>query len=154
MESPFSHKASVGYLPSILKQTENYFRELESTAELSGGLLDPAGDMKMYPFLVTARLVYGELSEKQVLQLRALAPEREHLFTYVIAGGIGRYAWSKYLPTKANKLLKSFQAAWLRFNTEAYEKAKERKIKAPIIEMWEAAEAGALGKKQVCQRNI
>lgn len=153
VEPPFTHKASAEYLPSILKQTENYFRELESTAELSKGLLDPVGDMKMYPFLVTARLVYGELSEEQILQLSTLASEREHLFTYVMAGGIGRYTWSKYLPTKANKLLKKFQEAWSIFNAEAYERAKERKSSAPIIDMWEAALAGILEKQKVRQQN-
>jgi hypothetical protein len=165
MDVPFRHGAAVEYLPRILEQTETYIREWERTAERSEGdgagagagagalLLDPVADLKMYPFLLTARLIYGDLQEKQVARLRELAPEREHLFTYVIAGGIARYAWSKYLPTKANELLAKFLTDWLRFNAEAYERAKELQSGAPIVDMWEAAEAGVLEKKHVREKN-
>lgn len=155
VEVPFRHRAAVEYLPRILEQTENYFRDWERTAEGSADasalLLDPAADLKMYPFLLTARLVYGGLDETQVARLRELAPLREHLFTYVIAGGVARYAWSKYLPTKANELLTKFLADWLKFNKEAYERAKVLQSGAPIVAMWEAAEAGVLEKTHLLQ---
>jgi len=154
VELPFLHKATIAHFPSITRQVEGYFTALEERRGLSDGKFDPVADIKMLPFLCLAEVVYGDLSDKQISQLEGLAPQRERLFTYIIKGGIGRYAWSRYLPTAANKLLAQFQEDWLKFNLEAYERAKSLGSQAPLVDLWEAAQAGELDRKQVSNLSL
>lgn len=116
---------------------------------MKNGTFDPVADMKMFPFLCIAQLVYGELSESQSQELTALAKLREDLWKHVMAGGLSRYNWSKYIPSVPNKMLAEFQSKWELFNLAAYERAKALSYSAPIIELWESCDNSGFERRKV-----
>ncbi|KAH7048217.1 cytochrome P450 [Macrophomina phaseolina] len=150
-EGPFTRKASSAYVQNTRVKVREYLKELKCGPNLSQGKLHPAWDMKMLPFLVVADIIYGRLSADMVHDLRELAPLREELFLYVIKGGIARFHWSQYLPTRANALLAQFRKRWRAFNEWAYQRAKDLQNGAPIIAMFEAAKSGEISEEQLLQ---
>lgn len=150
-EKPFSRSASTGYVALVEQRTQRWFNELWTHNRLAQGLIDPAEDLKLLPFLVVAEIIYGELSPEMEGLLRELAPVREGLFKYVIRGGLTRFWWSKYLPTEANRALDDFRSRWIAFNQMARQRAVSLGISAPIVRMFEAAENGIVSHEQMYQ---
>ncbi|KAH8723054.1 cytochrome P450 [Phaeosphaeriaceae sp. PMI808] len=159
-EVPFHHKAAAQYLPIIDKQTSQYFKELERNGHLNQGLIDPAEDLKMLPFWIVAEILYGELSADMKVQLRELAPVREAVFRHIVRGGLPRFSWSKYLPTKSNWLLRDYKRRWTIFNEMAYARAKVTAAAgnangasepASIVRMYRAMEQGQFSREELLQ---
>lgn len=150
-EKAFTRTASTGYVSLIEQRIKSYFEELQSSKTLSEGLLDPAEDLKLLPFLVVAEVIYGKLSPELESKLRDIAPRREALFKHVISGGLARFAFSKYLPTKANGALAAFRAEWHALNRMAYDLAISADSDAPIISFYAAAERGEITHEQMYQ---
>lgn len=160
VEGPFLHKQVLQFLPTIQNQTKTfYFKLFEWKAsaltvakarQASAMTIDAVQDTKMLPFLLVATLLYGDaLSSELLHELEGFIPDRERLFQHVVKGGLGRFWWSAYLPTEANRLLERFQAAWLAFNRSAYERARKRGLDVPIVSLWAQMEAGEIDRKQV-----
>lgn len=150
-EKAFTRTASTGYVSLIERRIKSYLEELQSNKTLSEGLLDPAEDLKLLPFLVVAEVIYGKLSPELESKLREIAPRREALFKHVIGGGLARFAFSKYLPTKANRALAEFRAVWHALNQMAYDLAVSADSNAPIISLYAAADAGEITHEQMYQ---
>ena len=150
-EQPFHRSTTAAYLPLISRRTRSYFRELWETSDLSRGLLHPAEDLKLLPFLMVAEIIYGSpLAPEVEKELRALAPQREAFFNkHVMAGGLGRFSWSKFLPTRANRELAAFQERWLAFNTLAHRHALQEHPSAPIVSFFQALDAGQLSAAEL-----
>lgn len=151
MEQPFLRKTAVEYVPLIQRHVLKHFDELWKCSKLGEGLLDPAEDLKLLPFWVVAEIIYGELSPQMVLELKELAPLREDIFKDVIHGGLSRFPFSRYLPTKANASLARFRARWESFNDSAYRRAMSSRITAPIVHMHDAVEKGLMTTEQLLQ---
>ncbi|PLB42128.1 cytochrome P450 monooxygenase gliC [Aspergillus candidus] len=150
MEKPFHRSTSTAYIPLIRRRTQSFFQELWDTRDLSRGLLDPADDLKLLPFLVVAEIVYGRLAPEIEQELRSLAPQRENLMKYVMKGGLTRFAWSQYLPTQANRELAAFQKKWLAFNERALSSAVKQGLHdAPIVHFFAARDAGELSTAEL-----
>lgn len=150
-EKAFTRTASTGYVSLIQRRITSYFEELQGSKNLSEGLLDPAEDLKLLPFLVVAEVIYGKLSPELESKLREIAPRREALFKHVISGGLARFSFSKYLPTKANRALAEFRAEWHALNRMAYDLAIAADSDAPIISFYAAADAGEITHEQMYQ---
>lgn len=150
-EKAFTRVASTGYVQLVQERMKSYFKELESGANLSQGLLDPAEDLKLLPFLVVAEVIYGKLSPELESRLRTIAPRREALFRHVIGGGLARFPISKYLPTKANRALAEFRTEWHAVNKMAYDLAVSSGSNAPIISLYAAADEGKITHEQMYQ---
>lgn len=151
VEKPFHRSMATRYVATVQSRTTKYFSYLFETSELSRGLLDPAGDLKLLPFLIVAEIIYGQLHPEVEAELLDMAPHREGLMKYVIQGGLARYEWAKYLPTQANRELRAFQKRWLAVNQLAYDKAIEAGISAPIIDYFAARDAGELSTEEMLQ---
>ena len=150
-EKAFTRVASTGYVQLVEERMKSYFKELQSSATLSQGLLDPAEDLKLLPFFVVAEFIYGKLSPELETRLRTIAPRREALFRHVIGGGLARFPVSKYLPTKANRALAKFRSDWHAVNKMAYDLAVSSGSKAPIISLYAAADEGKITHEQMYQ---
>ena len=150
-EKAFTRTASTAYIPLIEERMQSYFKELQGRGTLSQGLLDPAEDLKLLPFLVVAEVIYGKLSPKLESQLRSIAPRREALFRHVISGGLARFSLSKYLPTKANRTLAEFRSEWHAINKMAYDLAVSSGSNAPIVSLYAAADKGEITHEQMYQ---
>lgn len=152
MEVPFQHKAVKDYVFSVQRCVQQYMQDLPGHSRLSHDILDPAGDMKMLPFFVVAEIIYGELVPDMIAaDLRRLAPDRERLFKYVIASGLARYSWSRFLPTAANHALREFRHAWRAFNQKAVARARLVEPTPPIVAMYAAVEDGSISEEQLLQ---
>ena len=150
-EKAFSRAASTNYVSLVEARLKSYFAELQTSTNLPRGLLDPAEDLKLLPFLVVAEVIYGKLSPELERKLRDIAPRREALFKHVISGGLARFGISKYFPTAANRALASFRNEWHNLNKFAYDLAIASGSNAPIISLYEAAETGEITHEQVYQ---
>ncbi|THV46316.1 hypothetical protein BGAL_0396g00090 [Botrytis galanthina] len=149
VEKPFHRSITPRYVPMIEQRTTSFFQELWDSKDLSRGLIDPADDLKLLPFLIVAEVVYGKLAPDVESELRALAPIRESFFKHVISGGLTRFEWSAYLPTQANKDLAAFKERWIAFNEFAYRRAKEQGLNAPIVDLFTAKELGELTEDEM-----
>ncbi|KAI0114676.1 putative cytochrome P450 monooxygenase [Hypoxylon sp. NC0597] len=152
VEHPFLRKSAAEYVPLVKKHIKMHFDELWQYRSLSEELLDPAEDLKLLPFWIVAEVFYGQLTPAMMAELREMAPEREALFKEVIKGGISRFSFSRYLPTKANQSLANFLTRWRVFNNKAYELALASGITtAPIVQMYELVRKGTMTSDQLLQ---
>lgn len=150
VEAPFARSTTTTYRALVQRRTKRHLQELRDSSNLSKGLIHPAQDLKMLPFWVVAEVIYGELDGDIEQDLRELAPIREAFFKHVIRGGLGRFEWSKHLPTQANKELHVFKKMWAAFNTKAYERARRLNLeRAPIVGMYDAVHRGTITEEQL-----
>jgi gliotoxin/aspirochlorine/mycotoxins biosynthesis cytochrome P450 monooxygenase len=135
----------------IRKRTEAFITELWNTKDLSRGLLRPADDLKLLPFLVTADVIYGPLTEELEAEIRALAPQREALFHKIIKGGLSRFKIAACIPwLEVNRELEAFQQRWHAFNEAAHQSALDRGLTdAPIVDFFKALETQKLSKSEL-----
>jgi cytochrome P450 len=151
VEHPFIRSSAADLVPLVQQHVETHVNELWQSGQLSKGLLDPVEDLKMLPFWVVAEIFYGQLSTGMIHELKELAPQHEELFKYVIRGGLSRFSWSRFLPTKANTSLAAFQKRWKAFNDDAYQRAVRIQNSAPIIQMYEAVQQVRLTRDELYQ---
>lgn len=149
-EKAFTRAASAKYFSLIQDRTRRHLLELQSNPTFRSGLLDPAGHLKILPFLVVAEIIYGPLTPEMETQLLNLAPLREDLFKHVIAGGLARFGISKLFPwTVANRTLEEFSRQWHPFNDFALARAVREGIDAPIVHMYAAVDSGSITRAQL-----
>ncbi|KAK5637484.1 hypothetical protein RRF57_013199 [Xylaria bambusicola] len=152
IKRPFEQQSMSDHVYLIQNHITRYFQETLNDSLLRTGLLDPAEGLKMLPFWIVADILYGELDEEMVSDLKAIVPLRESLFTQIINGGLTRFSLSRFLPTAANKRMAAFQARWRAFNDTAYERAKESgRLTKPVVRMYEEARKGLVTFEQVLQ---
>ncbi|KAI1825836.1 cytochrome P450 [Xylaria intraflava] len=151
VEVPFRHSTATRYVAAVRSRTKNFLQELWDTKDLSKGLLRPADDLKLLPFLITADVVYGPLTPELESEIRALAPQRESLFKWVMKGGFPRFAISGYFPwTKANRDREAFEQRWRAFNEMAHKSALDRGLyEAPIVDFFQARADGKLSEREM-----
>ncbi|PVI00657.1 cytochrome P450 [Periconia macrospinosa] len=82
--------------------------------------LHPVVDLKNYPFLVVAEVLYGTLSNELQQRLVALIPGRIKVFDQVIQGGITRFKASRVLPLQIHREIDAFKENWARWNDDAH----------------------------------
>ncbi len=151
MEVPFGHQVVSTIVANVERQVNEHFQQLHSQGSLEQNLLHPAEDMKMLPFWVVCEIFYGRLPLHLTQQLKELAPLREHVFKYVIQGGLPRFTFSQYLPTSANADLGEFKQRWKAFNTAAHGHALAHDPSAPIVKMYAATASGEMTEDQLLQ---
>ncbi|KAL6235265.1 cytochrome P450 [Aspergillus navahoensis] len=141
-EPAFTHSAAVNYLDLIQCRVRDYLQQCQS---LQSGVLDPVEDFKFLPFLIIGDILYGRMTRDMEDELRQMTPLREKLFQLVIKGGLARYAWSQYLPTKANRSLREFRSRWVLFNQAAYHRSRKLAYTETLIyQLFTAVEDGLI----------
>ncbi|TPX07900.1 uncharacterized protein E0L32_010355 [Thyridium curvatum] len=150
-ETPFGYRTVSARLTHIESHVIQHFDGLHRTGRLGQGALHPAEDMKMLPFWIVCELFYGQLPPELVGELVQLAPLREHIFHHVVQGGLTRFAWSKWLPIRANTELRAFQRRWRAFNAAARGYAQTHDATAPILRMYEALDRGDISEDELVQ---
>ncbi|RLL94552.1 hypothetical protein CFD26_102052 [Aspergillus turcosus] len=148
-EPSFRHSTAVEYIDKIQQRVNAYCAAHQG---LRSGTIDPVADFKFLPFLIIADILYGPLTPDMEAELCQIASEREELFRFVIKGGLTRYTWSRYLPSEANRALKSFQAQWRSFNEAAFRRARDLKsTETPVYQLFEAVRVGQVSASNVYQ---
>lgn len=145
----FTHGSAAEKTLRITELTRAHFACLRSKGRLDRGLINPAKDLKLLPFSVLTDYLYGDLTPGLQVQLRALIPLRESLFKRVIQGGLPRFAWSRYLPTRTNRALSEFMLKWTEFNDSVHKLCMSTERNVPIVRMYESLQAGHITKVHV-----
>ncbi|KAE8359924.1 cytochrome P450 [Aspergillus caelatus] len=148
---PFMHPTAVRSIGRIQEHVQAHFHDLEINGNLSEGRVHPVQDLKMLPFFIVAEANYGSLTPGMKSELDALAPARENLMKFVLFGGLARFNFSRFFPTKANRQLQQFRSQWRAFNRAAYERAREKHPSAMVVQMYDAVHKGMLTEEQVAQ---
>jgi hypothetical protein len=143
------------YAADVQDFTGAYLSRLRKDNNVFGeqGKLHPVRDLKLLPFLIVAKVVYGPLNEDLERDLIDLIPPREDLFKSVIGGGITRFAFSRFLPLPAIRGLHDFRDKWAQWNDRAHIYALKGpgRITAPVVTMYRAVEEGKMTLEQLLQ---
>ncbi len=143
--------SSTSTLSNMTRLINEYFSVLSENTKLNSGLLNPAKDLRLLPFWITAEYLYGKLDTDLRNRLQNMIPLADSIFSRVIQGGITRHSISRYFPTKTNRSLKSFQAQWSSFNDHLYAKCVVDNPDAPIVHIYKAIETGLITRNQGLQ---
>ncbi|KAF2259667.1 putative cytochrome P450 monooxygenase [Lojkania enalia] len=150
-KGPFLPTQATTFAPLIQSEVKKFFDALMHDRKLESGVIDPAKDLSMLPFLIIAKIIYGELEEAQHKELKELIKIREALFRQVMSGGLSRFYWSKYLPTKTNASLIEFKYRWKTFNDKVISKLLDMGKYTPIVQMSRFIESGKVTGEQFYQ---
>lgn len=150
-EKAFVQSQSVSYSPLVCRRTAQHFQKLQATSALASGSINPAADLKMLPFWIVAEIIYGPLRPDEEQVLAEIAPAREKLWRNVLHGGLTRFAWSKYLPTAANRDLDSFKSRWTQFNRRIVARLAFDGGRAPIADMFREVDVGTVSEQAILQ---
>ncbi|TVY44881.1 Cytochrome P450 monooxygenase [Lachnellula subtilissima] len=155
VEAPFLHGSMSQYAADVQDFTAVYLDHLGKENDAFGeqGKLHPVRDLKLLPFLVVAKIVYGRLNEDLERDLIGLILPREDLFKSVIGGGITRFAFSRFLPLPAIQALHHFKRKWAQWNDRAHTHALKGpgQSTAPVVAMYRAVEDGNMTREQLLQ---
>lgn len=145
----FNHKSASSSVTRVTALTSAHFEDLLANGNLREGILDPARDLRLLPFRVVADYVYGPLTPGLRRQLEDLIPLREPLFTRVIQGGVTRFSWSRFLPSKTNRDLHQFKLKWASFNDTVYRECHMRTKDTIFVQMYESMKNGLVEQQHV-----
>jgi cytochrome P450 len=150
VDPPFTHAGAGILVPKMIDMTEAHLDAFFASRTQIDEQMDPVADLLMLPFLMIATVFYGDLTDGQVKWLNEWTPKREKLFVYALGGGLPRFAFSKYLPTEANRALKQWKDVWTQFNVDAYNIAKNKNGNVLFVKMWDDTETdGGMTQEQV-----
>ncbi|CAG8976232.1 hypothetical protein HYALB_00011997 [Hymenoscyphus albidus] len=159
VEPSFRASTSNSYLPFNRQSTKQFLETLlpQGHDKPSQYALNPLEDLKMLPFRIVTNIIYRKL-DKEISRLESLIPLRESLWNHMIAGGVIRYRWSRYLPLETNKKLRAWKEQWESFNNHAaskarylYEKSNGETQKPTILDLYSAIEKRQISFPQALQ---
>lgn len=152
-EAPFTRTATSTYVQLVLGHAKQHVASLCKTNP-DRWQLRPYADLRIYPFLTLADVLYGELTPNLRARLLDIIPGRDLVFTHIIYGGMTRYSWARFFPIKANRQMQTFKAAWGRWNDDAHNEALKSLDKgdsAPILHMYESVANGTTSREALLQ---
>lgn len=149
-EAPFSRSQTTTYTQLVL---DHAGRHIESLCETKPERwqLRPYADLRIYPFLALADILYGELTPELKAQLLMIIPGRDSVFVHMMKGGITRYKLATWLPIKPNYEMREFKKAWGQWNDAAHNEAKAKGSSAPIIAMYASVDSGMTTREALLQ---
>lgn len=152
-EAPFTRTATTTYVEAVMDHAKQHISSLSNTKPEKWHLR-PYADLRVYPFLALADILYGTLTPDLKVQLLEIIPGRDSVFAHMMMGGITRYPWARFLPLKANREMREFKAAWGKWNDDAHAEAlrkAEKGPQAPILAMYEAIANGQTSREALLQ---
>ncbi|KAH8706138.1 cytochrome P450, partial [Phaeosphaeriaceae sp. PMI808] len=152
-EAPFSRTASGTYVQLILDHAHKHIASL-CLAEPEKWRLRPFADLRIYPFLALADVLYGNLTPELKAGLLQIIPGRDSVFAHMMMGGVTRYKWANYLPLKPNREMRQFKQAWGQWNDAAHAEAvkkTEKESPAPIVQMYATVAEGNISREALLQ---
>ncbi|KAH9883197.1 hypothetical protein J1614_000053 [Plenodomus biglobosus] len=150
-EAPFTRTASTTYVEHVLTQASKHVASLMESKPSEKWLLRPSADLRIYPFLALADILYGELTPELKLKLLEIIPGRDSVFAHMIRGGITRYTWARLLPINPNREMRSFKQSWGKWNDDAHAEALRKGKSAPIIDMYSHVARGTATREALLQ---
>ncbi|CAI6288229.1 unnamed protein product [Periconia digitata] len=176
-EQHFLRPSAKALIPRVLANAKTYISTMysdrtnekweKSTDERPGREwnLHPVVDLKNYPFLVVAEVLYGPLSDDLQRRLIALIPGRVKVFNQVIQGGISRFQASRALPLRIHREIDAFKVEWARWNDDAHaaailsqqqhdgkaSKTEMTQLRPAILDMYKSVAEGLATQEHILQ---
>ncbi|KAK1140027.1 hypothetical protein N8T08_010936 [Aspergillus melleus] len=155
----FSHRTAVHFLhESLYSGAEEYVAGIhrfalpvsnQESKQQKGVVINATQALQRYPFFEVASMFYGKMSGDEQERLWDLGRRYSQVFAAIVAGGIHRTKFTKYLGTKAYQDAREYQHLWKGFNADVYEARKRSAPETPIVLLMEAAERGELTGNEV-----
>ena len=152
-EAPFTRTATGAHVQTVLDHAK---RHITALCETKPGKwqLRPDADLRVFPFLALADLLYGKLTPKLKAQLLGIIPGRDSVFAHMMMGGVTRYKWAMFLPLKPNREMRDFKQAWGQWNDDAHAEAVREANNgeaAPIVQMYASVTEGNISREALLQ---
>ncbi|KAH7070903.1 cytochrome P450 [Paraphoma chrysanthemicola] len=153
-EAPFTRPATDTYVQTVIDHATEHIQSLHGDKPEQWNLR-PHSDLRIYPFLALADIIYGKLTPKLKTDLLQIVPGRDSVFAHMMMGGVTRYRWATLLPLKPNREMRTFKRVWSRWNDDAYVEAL-RQVKggrrpAPIVQMYASVADGSISREGLLQ---
>ncbi|PLB48986.1 cytochrome P450 monooxygenase GliC2 [Aspergillus steynii IBT 23096] len=159
LDPMFSHRTALRFLhESLYTGAEEYIAGIHRFAlpaherdskDNKGFVINATQALQRYPFFEVASMFYGRMSEDEQERLWDLGRRYSQVFAAIVAGGVHRTKFTKYLGTKAYNNAQEYQRLWKRFNADLYEARRKSAPETPIVVLTEAAERGELTSNEV-----
>lgn len=142
-EPPFLRTATGQYVrlceDAAAQHIESIFGN-KPGASTTNAQIHPYGDLRIYPFIALADILYGGLTPELKEQLLEIIPNRDSVFRAMIQGGLTRFPISRFLPLKPLRELYQFKTEWAKWNDDTHAEALRKRDRgeppAPIIDMY------------------
>ncbi|KAK3988694.1 cholesterol 24-hydroxylase [Cladorrhinum sp. PSN332] len=146
----FTHAAAVAQIDVIDAAARKYVQELPKYApttknekQSSSFSLKVTEAFSKLPYFLTARTMYGPMTEREENELWRITENRSSLSIYFLSGGPYRAKTTAHLfDSGAVRKLREYQADWEVYNTRLVQDRRARGERPPIIKYWEEVEAG------------
>lgn len=159
LDPMFSHRTAVRFLhESFYNGAEEYVAGIhrfalpvsnQESKQQKGVVINATQALQRYPFFEVASMFYGKMGGDEQERLWDLGRRYSQVFAAIVAGGIHRTKFTKYLGTKAYQDARDYQRLWKGFNADVYEARKSSAPETLIVLLMEAAERGELTGNEV-----
>ncbi len=160
----FTHSAAVSRIETVDKAARKYVTNLSLLSDSAPGekLESPSSSsftlpalkaFTKFPYFLTARAIYGPMTEKEEQELWTITEQRLALNKYWIGGGFYRFQSSAtFFDKDSVRSLREFQRDWKEYNRTMVEVRQARGEHPPIMTYWEEVEAGNMSMTEVSKK--
>ena len=156
-EPPFLRNAASSYVDAVEGHSKEHIASLAmlKSDNTPSWKLEPHGDLRIYPFLALADILYGRLTPDLKERLLAIVPGRDSVFRAMVQGGWTRFSISRFFPFKDIRDLRTFKRDWSHWNdlahAEALKQTKEGAHEAPVVHMYARVADGSMDREALLQ---
>ncbi|KAF1973005.1 putative cytochrome P450 monooxygenase GliC-like protein [Bimuria novae-zelandiae CBS 107.79] len=161
-EPTFTHSAAVSRVETVDGAAKAYVENLPKLAVNASGerrgkygesfLLSVAEGFTKFPYFLTARVIYGAMTESEENDLWRITLNRAALTPYFFGDGLYRFATATWLFDRgAIGRLREFEREWTAFHSNIVHKRRTEGTRPPIISYWEEYESGNMTMPELLQ---
>ncbi|UKZ70826.1 uncharacterized protein TrAtP1_011795 [Trichoderma atroviride] len=157
VDPSFTHGASVKRISVTESDARAFVENLHTIsnegaeiAKTKGRFTVPAMAAFMkFPFIFTAEVVYGNMTEAEKEELWEIAEKRQALLPFFFKGSFYRTSYLKWFDRPAYNQLQEFLDSWAEFNTRMARSRREQGLPLPIVTYWDEYLQGNITLEQV-----
>lgn len=160
----FTHSAAVSRVETVDEAAKAYVDKLPALAANPSGvrkdqvgqpfLVSVAESFTKFPYFLTARVIYGTMTESEEEDLWRITEKRSKLTPYFFGGGVYRFATATWLTDRgAIARLREFEQEWTEFHQNIVHERRIEGTRPPIISYWEQFESGNINMVEVRSAN-
>lgn len=134
----FHHAAVVKKTGDVIQEARQYMQQMTQQQAETGSFQMKASDaVARFPFFYTAKVLYGDLNDKEKHDLWELGQRSYRLMGYLLRGGLYRFNFAPTIYKEASHELQAFSQTWEAFNQDMYESRKKGLDHPLIISAWQ-----------------
>ncbi|KAF3766641.1 cytochrome P450 monooxygenase GliC2 [Cryphonectria parasitica EP155] len=163
----FTHSAAVSRINVVDEAARKYVEELplqakeaennlglthSTTCDASSFTLPVLRTFTKFPYFLTARAIYGPMTEEEENDLWSITQKRVSLNQYWVGGGPYRFETTTRLyDAPAFQRLREFNKEWREYNAHLVEDRRLKGESVPVVAYWEEFEKGNMAMVELLQ---